>query len=77
MQIIEKTRLASSRSLAFIFPHRIAAHLDPMGVVNQPVEDAIRYCWIADLFVPTGNGQLRRENQQLCPAYDAGGFIAK
>jgi hypothetical protein len=38
--------------LSPIFPHRITAHLDAMGIVNQPVEDAIRQSGIADLLVP-------------------------
>ena len=27
-----------------------------VGIVNQPVEDAVGYCRIADLFVPAGTG---------------------
>jgi len=34
-----------------------------MRVVNQPVEDAISHCRIADLFVPPGYRQLRSQNQ--------------
>jgi len=30
----------------------IAAHLDTMGIMHQPVQDAVRQCGIADLFVP-------------------------
>ncbi len=46
--------------LTTIFSHRIPAHLDPVGVVNYPVEDAVGNCRIADLFVPTSHWQLRR-----------------
>src|SRR6185312_6370557 len=35
-----------------------------MGVVNQPVEDAVGQRRIADLFMPAGYGQLRSENQR-------------
>jgi hypothetical protein len=34
-----------------------------MRIVNQPVEDAVGHCRIADLFVPAGHRQLRREDQ--------------
>jgi hypothetical protein len=39
--------------LPAILAHRVAAHLDAMGVVHEPVEDAIGLCGIAYLFVPT------------------------
>ena len=42
----------------------IASHLHTVGIVNQPVQNAIGHCRIADLFVPTGHGQLRHENQR-------------
>jgi len=42
-----------------VFPHRFAAHLDPMSIVNQPVKDAIGQRGIAYLFVPPRDGQLR------------------
>jgi hypothetical protein len=32
--------------------HRITPHLDPMRIVDQPVEDAVSQCGIADLLVP-------------------------
>ena len=41
-------------------PHRIAPHLDPMGVVHQPVEDAVGQRRIADLFVPGWPGSRPR-----------------
>jgi hypothetical protein len=34
-----------STLLAPTLAHRIAAHLDPMGVVHQQVEDAVRQAW--------------------------------
>ncbi len=33
--------------------HRISAHLNAVGVVNEPVEDAVGQRGIADLLVPT------------------------
>jgi hypothetical protein len=42
--------------------HRIAAHVDAMGVVNQPVEDAVSGGGIADLFVPARHRQLGGED---------------
>jgi hypothetical protein len=41
--------------LPAILSHRIASHLDTMGVVNEPVEDAVSHGWIANLFMPTGH----------------------
>ena len=41
----------------------MTAQLYTVGVVNQPIEDA-GYCRVADLFVPAGHRQLRRENQR-------------
>jgi hypothetical protein len=35
--------------------HRIPTHLDPMGVVDQAVEDAIGQSGITNLFVPDFN----------------------
>jgi uridine kinase len=35
--------------------HRIAAHFNAVGIVNQPVEDAISQRGIVDLFVPARN----------------------
>jgi len=32
--------------------HRIPSHLNAMGVVHEPIEDAIGQCGIAYLFVP-------------------------
>ena len=37
-------------------------HLDAMGIMNQPVENAIRQRGIADLFVPPRHGKLRSED---------------
>src|SRR5271165_3270867 len=50
--------------LPAILPHRIAAHLDAVGVVNQPVEDAVRQCRVADLFVPPRDWQLRGQDRR-------------
>ena len=45
---------------AAILSHRIAAHLDAVRVVNQPVEDAVGGGGIADLFVPAGRPAVAR-----------------
>ena len=45
-----------------ILPHRVAAHVDAMGIVNQPVEDTVRSGRIADLFVPARHRQLGSED---------------
>ena len=64
---LEKLLLPLARlviGLTAILAHGVATHLHPMGVVNQPVEDAIGQRRIADLFVPSGHWQLRCENQR-------------
>jgi hypothetical protein len=38
--------------LPAILVHRVAAHLNAVGVVDQPVEDAIGQSGIANLFMP-------------------------
>src|SRR6267378_3574971 len=48
--------------LAAVLSHRISAHLDTVGIVNQPVEDTVSGCGIADLFVPARHRQLRGED---------------
>ena len=45
------TRGLSARFSA-ILAHRIGTHLDPTGVVYEPVEDVVGQRGIADLFVP-------------------------
>ena len=42
--------------------HGIALHLNAMRVVDQAVEDAVGQRWIADLFVPPRDRQLRRQD---------------
>ena len=46
-----------------ILEHGIAAHLDPVGVVHQPIEDAVGGSGIADLLVPAGHRKLGGENR--------------
>ena len=41
--------------LPAILTHRVTSHLNAVGVVNQPVEDAIGHRRITDLFVPAGH----------------------
>lgn len=40
----------------------MAAHLDAMGVVHEPIEDAISQSRVADLFVPARHRQLRSQD---------------
>jgi hypothetical protein len=51
------------RLLPAIPAHRIATHLDAVSVVDQPVRDSVGQGRIANLLVPAGHWQLRRENQ--------------
>ena len=45
--------------LTSVFAHRIPAHFNAMGVVHEPVEDAVGHRGIAYLFVAAWNRQLR------------------
>jgi hypothetical protein len=45
--------------LSSVLTHGIATHLDTMGVVNQPVEDAVGYGRIADLFKSNTQRRMR------------------
>ena len=47
-----------------LFTHRIAAHLDAMGIVNEAVQDAVGGRGITDLFVPARNRKLRSQNRR-------------
>jgi hypothetical protein len=38
--------------LATVLTHRVAAHLNAMRIVNQPIQDAIRQRGISNLFMP-------------------------
>jgi len=40
------------------FAHGLAAQLDAMSVVHEPVEDAVSDGGVADLLVPLGDGNL-------------------
>ena len=44
-----------------VLAHRVAAHFDAVGIVNQPVEDTVSQRRIADLLVPgeTGSCEVR------------------
>jgi len=44
--------------LPFLLAYRLAIHLDAVGVVNQPVQDAVGDGWIADLHMPALDRQL-------------------
>ena len=43
-----------------ILAHGVAAHLDAVGIVNQPVEDTVSGGGIADLFVPARHSLVSR-----------------
>jgi hypothetical protein len=46
------TKANSKPILVQVSTTPVPAHLDPMGVVREPVEDAVGQRGIADLFVP-------------------------
>jgi len=46
---VEVRRASARRPSTTFFPHRITAHFNAVGVVNQAVENAIRYSGVADL----------------------------
>ena len=56
------------RLYAFGFPRFLRiespAHLNAVGVVDQPVEDAIGQSGIANLFVPARDWQLRSQDRR-------------
>ena len=45
-----------------ILAHGIAAHLNPVSVVNQAVEDTVGQRGIADLLVPARDRELRSQD---------------
>ena len=49
---------------AALFAHRFTPHLEAVGVVDQPVENAISQSRITDLLVPLGHGQLAGQNHR-------------
>ena len=57
----QKPRRALARRLSTtLLAHGIPSHLDAVRVVNQPVEDAVGQCGIADLFErETGSCEVR------------------
>ena len=44
--------------------HGISTHLDAVGVVDQPVDDAVGKRGIADLLVPARHGELRSQDRR-------------
>jgi hypothetical protein len=42
--------------------HRVAAHFNTVGVMNQAIENAVRDGGIADLFVPSSYWHLRSQD---------------
>ena len=55
-----------------ILSHRISSHLDAVGIVNQPVDDANGQRGIADLFVPTRDRQLRGQDPRSVQDWEQG-----
>jgi hypothetical protein len=51
------------RHTAFL-AHRIAAHIDAMGVVNQAVQNAVGGRGVADRFMPARDRELRGEDRR-------------
>lgn len=39
-------------------PYGFAVHFDPMGVVNEAIEDGIGVGPVSDQFMPSGDGEL-------------------
>jgi hypothetical protein len=59
--------LVSGLRLAFRFlgsrlAHGFAAQFDAMGVVHETIEDAVSESGVADLFVPSGDRNLGRQD---------------
>lgn len=50
----------------------VTAHLDPVGVVYQPVEDTVGKRGVADLFVPARYRQLRSQAARSAPPIKIG-----
>ena len=62
--VMEYPRRALARRLRSAFlAHRVASHLDPVRVVNKPVENAVRRRRFANLLVPARNRQLRGQDR--------------
>ena len=57
-------RATSSLTIRLSSALRIAPHLDPVCIVDQPVKNAIGECRIADLFMPARDRQLRSEDRR-------------
>jgi hypothetical protein len=51
---------------ATFLPHRLALQFNPMGVVDETIEDAIGNGWISDLGMPGGNWQLAGQHRRSC-----------
>ena len=51
-----------SALLPATLPYGIPAHLNPVGIVNEAVEDTVCDWWITDLFVPPCHGHLRGQD---------------
>jgi hypothetical protein len=45
------------------FAHGVTAHPDAVGVVNQPIGDAVSGSGITDLLVPAGDRELRCQDR--------------
>ena len=50
--------VSSPSVCAAFLAHRVAAYVDAMGLVNQPVKDAVGCRGVTDLFVPAGHRKL-------------------
>jgi len=55
--------MGSSLLTAALFAHRLTLHLDAVGVMHDPIENAVRQGRIADLLVPLGHGELAGQNR--------------
>jgi hypothetical protein len=66
--VLVPTQHAEARSAVFAlrlgpFSHRFPFHLNAVRVVDQPGENAVCQRGVADLFMPSADGQLRSQNR--------------
>ena len=50
--------IAGQEGRRFLLSHTVSLQSDSVSVVNDPVEDGVCDCWLADHLVPFGDGRL-------------------
>jgi hypothetical protein len=58
--------LFAFRFLGSCLAHGLAAQLDTMSVVHEPVEDTVGDGGVSDLLVPLQDGNLRSQDRRSC-----------